>query len=299
VSERRNRLLLVDGHAYAYRAFFAIRQLRSPTGQPTNAVFGFIKMLLRLEGAVQPTHAAVIWDGGLDSGRVESLPGYKAQRPPMPDDLEAQLDEIQEWLDAAGRVSLCHEGVEADDWIATAARSAVRAGFQVIIASPDKDFMQLVTDDVGIINPGDKSERVWTAQDVEARSGVKPEQIVDWLALVGDSVDNIPGVAGVGPKTAANLLRQFGSVERLFGQLDQVASGRIRQALATAEPDVRRNCELIRLKDGLDCEGEVGNWTLGAGEDARLGALYERWGFRTLLQELNERVAARQQGSLL
>jgi DNA polymerase I len=289
VSERRNRLLLVDGHAYAYRAFFAIRQLRSPTGQPTNAVFGFIKMLLRLEGAVQPTHAAVIWDGGLDSGRVESLPGYKAQRPPMPDDLEAQLDEIQEWLDAAGRVSLCHEGVEADDWIATAARSAVRAGFQVIIASPDKDFMQLVTDDVGIINPGDKSERVWTAQDVEARSGVKPEQIVD----------NIPGVAGVGPKTAANLLRQFGSVERLFGQLDQVASGRIRQALATAEPDVRRNCELIRLKDGLDCEGEVGNWTLGAGEDARLGALYERWGFRTLLQELNERVAARQQGSLL
>ena len=207
-----DRLLIVDGHAYAYRAFHAIRDLRSPDGRPTNAIYGFVKMLAKMRAAVEPTHLMVVWDGGLSAERVARLPEYKAQRPEMPDDLKPQLDEIVEYLKAAGIASFCGDGVEADDYIACLARRAADAGMTVVIASSDKDFMQLVSARVGLLNPNDKSETVWTDEQVRAKAGVEPSQIVDWLSLMGDTVDNIPGVPGVGPKTAADLLNQFGSV---------------------------------------------------------------------------------------
>ena len=157
------RFLIVDGHSYAYRAFYAIRQLSSPSGAPTNAIYGFIKMLAKMRASHQPTHWAVVWDGGLAAERVTSLPEYKAQRPPMPDDLEQQIEQIQSYLDAASVPSICHDGVEADDLIATLTRQAVADGAWVIIASSDKDFMQLVSPLVGLLNPNDKSEAIWTA----------------------------------------------------------------------------------------------------------------------------------------
>ena len=132
------RLLIVDGHAYAYRAFHAIRELRSPSGAPTNAIFGFVKMLTKLRASLAPTHVIVVWDGGLSAERTTALPEYKAHRPEMPDDLKSQLDEMVSYLKAAGIASFCRDGVEADDYIACLARRAADAGMTVVIASSER-----------------------------------------------------------------------------------------------------------------------------------------------------------------
>lgn len=281
-----SRLLIVDGHAYAYRAFHAIRELRSPAGEPTNAIYGFVKMVMKLRAAAEPTHGVVIWDGGLAAERVAVLPAYKAQRPPMPELLKPQLDGMTAWLRASGIGSGCREGVEADDWIAALALRAEAVGWSVVIASADKDFMQLVSERIGLLNPNDKSETVWTDEQVRNKTGVSPSQIVDWLSLMGDAVDNIPGVPGVGPKTAAELLNEFGSVAALYARLDQVKSGRLRQALTVAEADVRRNVGLVRLKADLPCEGSLEELAFRPADAGALREQYARWGFRSLLAEL-------------
>jgi DNA polymerase I len=292
-----DRLLIVDGHAYAYRAFHAIRSLHSPDGRPTNAVYGFVKMLTKLRAAVEPTHLIVVWDGGLDAGRIARLPEYKAQRPGMPDDLKSQLGEIVQYLAAAGVASFCREGVEADDYIACLARRAAAAGMTAVIASSDKDFMQLVSARVGLLNPNDPASRdgtVWTDGQVRAKAGVGPSQIVDWLSLTGDAVDNIPGVPGVGPKTAAELLNQFGSVAALYGRLDEVKSERLRAALRGATDVVGRNRELVRLRDDLPCEFSPEALADKPAAADRLRELYQRWGFKGMLAALEEPLRERQ-----
>jgi len=280
------RLLIVDGHAYAYRAFHAIRGMRSPTGEPTNAVFGFIKMLIKMRGLLSPTHFIVVWDGGLSAERVMALPEYKAQRPEMPAELASQIDEIIGYLEAASIASYCEEGVEADDYIACLARCATKADLDVVIASSDKDFMQLVAPGIGLFNPNDKSEVIWGAEQVRNKTGVEPSQIVDWLALVGDSVDNIPGVPGVGPKTAADLLRQFESVDKLYRRLSEVKSDRLRAVLESSAGDVRRNLELVRLKADLSCSFSLEELREKPADADQLAPLFRRWGFRSLLAEL-------------
>lgn len=282
------KLLLVDGHAFAYRAFYAIRQLTSPAGQPTNAIYGFLKMLGKMQARLQPTHQAVIWDGGLAAERLAALPEYKSQRPPVPPSLADQIDGLQTYLQAARVPSLVQDGVEADDWIAALARQGEAAGFQVVIASADKDFLQLVGPRVGLLNPGDKSEKVWTAEDVQARTGVRPDQIVDWLSLVGDSVDNIPGVPGVGSKTAADLLCQFGSVNALWERVTEVASPKLRANLLAARPAVERNQQLIRLHDPSGVAGSLEALAVKPSSAAELRPLYAQWGFKTLLAQLED-----------
>ena len=287
-----DRLLIIDGHAYVYRAFHAIRSLRSPSGRPTNAIYGFVKMLAKMRAAVGPTHLAVVWDGGLSAERVAALPEYKAQRPKMPDDLKPQLDDIAAWLEAAGIVSICREGVEADDYIAGLARQAAGAGMAVVIASSDKDFMQLVSEQIGLLNPNDKSETIWTDEQVRAKTGVAPSQIVDWLSLTGDAVDNVPGVPGIGPKTASELLHQFGSVRGLYERLDEVKSDKLRANLRAAETAVRRNRELVRLPDDLPVGFSPVELAEKPADAGRLAELYRRWGFKTLLADLEPRECA-------
>jgi len=281
-----DRLLIIDGHAYAYRAFHAIRRLTAPDGRPTNAIFGFIKMLGKLRASLQPTHLIVVWDGGLSAERMAALPEYKAQRPAMPTGLAAQLDEMVSYLGAANIASFCQEGVEADDYIACLARWATAEGVRVVIASSDKDFLQLVSPTVGVFNPNDKTEAVWTRAQVRERTGVEPGQIVDWLSLIGDSVDNIPGVPGVGPKTATELVNQFGSVEALYRRLDEVPSEKLRTALRAAEETVRRNQRLIRLQADLPCAFSLDELAVKPVEADRLRELFERWGFKNMLAEL-------------
>jgi DNA polymerase-1 len=279
-----SRLLIVDGHAYAYRSFYAIRHLNSPSGAPTNAIYGFIKTLAKLRAQLAPTHAAVVWDGGLDAQRMEAHPEYKAQRPPMPDDLGQQIDGIVQYLEAAGVASLCRDGVEADDWIARIARRLAE-GMPVVIASSDKDFMQLVSPRIGLLIPNDKSEKVWSAAEVRLKTGVAPEQIVDWLSLIGDTVDNIPGVPGIGPKTATELLNQFGSIESLYGRLGEVKSERHRASLQAASAVVRRNQELIRLRDDSP-DVPLERLVLREPDQGRLRELFDQWGFKRMIAEL-------------
>ena len=288
-----NRLLIVDGHAYAYRAFHAIRDLRSPSGQPTNAVYGFVKMLDKMRAALVPTHLVVVWDGGLSADRLAALPDYKAQRPEMPDDLRPQFNEIGKYLAAAGLAEFCGDGVEADDYIACLARRAAAADWRVVIASADKDFMQLVSDRIGLLNPNDKTGAVWTREQVHAKAGVEPEQVADWLALMGDAVDNIPGVPGVGPKTAAELLKQFGSVEILLARLDEVKSERLRLALLAATEKVRRNLALVRLHE-VPCDFVPEQLKPQAPDRGKLHGLFTGWGFKGMVAALEESCRERQ-----
>jgi DNA polymerase-1 len=289
-----NRLLIVDGHAYAYRAFFAIRELRSPSGQPTNAIYGFVKMLAKMRESVGPTHLMVVWDGGLSAARMADLPEYKAQRPEMPDDLRPQFDGIVSYLQAAGVANFRRDGVEADDYIACLARHAKVAGMTVVIASADKDFMQLVSPGVGLLNPNDKSETVWTQEQVRAKTGVEPAQIVDWLGLMGDSVDNIPGVPGVGPKTAADLLNRFGSVAGVYARLAEVKSDKLRAALQASAAAVQRNLKLVRLQDDLPCDFSPAELTGKPADAGRLAELFRQWGFNGMLKALEMPVESRQ-----
>jgi len=251
-------------------------------------------MLAKMRTAIRPSHLMVVWDGGLSAERTARLPEYKAQRPPMPDDLKPQLDGIVSYLKAAGAASFCRAGVEADDYIACLARRASDAGMTAVIASSDKDFMQLVSARVGLLNPGDKNGTVWTDGQVRAKTGVAPSQIVDWLSLTGDTVDNIPGVPGVGPKTAAELLNQFGTVAALYERLGEVKSERLRTALRGAAEAVRRNGELVRLRDDLPCEFSPEALAVKPADAGRLRELYQCWGFKGMLAELEESARERQ-----
>ena len=287
------RLLIVDGHAYAYRAFHAIRELRGPAGQPTNAIFGFVKMLEKMRSALAPGHLTVVWDGGLSAERVAAHPEYKAQRPDMPAELRPQLDELVEYLAAAGVASYRADNVEADDYIACLARQAAAAGWQVVIASSDKDFMQLVSPQIGLWNPNEKAPVVWTREQVVAKTGVEPELVADWLALMGDAVDNIPGVPGVGPKTATELLKQFGSAGAIWSRLAEVKSEKLRAALAASAERVRKNIRLVRLHD-VACEFVPEQLAVRPANREQLRELFRRWGFKGLLESLDRTLSATQ-----
>ena len=291
------KLFIVDGHAYAYRAFYAIRQLSSPDGQPTNAIYGFIRMFNKMRTVLQPTHVMVVWDGGLSKERMEALPSYKTHRPEMPSALETQLDGIASFLEASGICSYLRDGIEADDVIASIAKRAAANGFFVVIASSDKDFLQLVSDRIGLLNPNDKTEKIWKSEDVITKTGVAPARVIDWLSLIGDSVDNIPGVPGIGPQRAADLLNKFGSIDGIYQNLPEVSSERIRLALTTAESDVRRNQKLICLHSNLAEELSLDSLIPGSAKTKGLEQLYQKCGFKTMLRELQEALA--KQGELL
>lgn len=281
-------LLIVDGHCYAYRAFFGIASLTSPRGHPTNAIYGFIRMLDKMRERARPTHRAVIWDGGLAAERMALLPEYKAQRAEMPAGLGRQLDGMADYLRAAGIFSLMKEGWEADDCIAALTVRAAAAGLPVVIASSDKDFMQLVSGSVKLLVPQDKTESLWDAAQVRRKTGVEPAQIVDWLSLAGDASDNIPGVPGIGLKIAADLLGQFGSIDVMYGRLAEVRSERVRTGLQAAEEAVRRNQQLIKLKDTMPRELPWEDLAVRESDAEELRRLYAGWGFKNMLRELEE-----------
>lgn len=286
-------LLLVDGHGEAYRAFHAYPALTAPDGSPTGALYGFVQAVERLLESEAPDYFAVVWDGGLAEARTGALPEYKANRPAMPDDLAKQLGPMQAWLQARGCASLLADGVEADDWIARLALAGRKAGMRVLIATRDKDFMQLVDEQIRLLPPGRGTERgPMGPAEVRGKTGVEPTQIVDWLGLMGDNSDNIPGVPGVGPKTAAKLLRQFGSLEAVYQSLGRVSPPRLRQALESHREIVWRNRELVRLDPDAGREVPWEELQLREPDAVRLRELYRQWGFRSMERELED---ARQQ----
>ena len=274
-------VLIVDGTAVAYRAFYAVPGLSTRDRQPTNALFGFVRMLLQLEKQWRSDRLVVAFDGGSPAHRLEKCPAYKAQRAPMPDDLRSQLPLINEYLDVAGvpRLLLPHQ--EADDVLAD---RAARAGAVVRLATSDKDLMQLVGDRVRLVPPT-KTEEELDAAGVEAKTGVRPDQIVDWLALVGDAADNIPGVNGIGPKTAAKLLARFGTLADCFGRAEEIESASLREKLLAGRAVAELNVQLMALDKAVPGVPDWDAIPVPAPDAARLQAFFEKYELHRFVAE--------------
>lgn len=288
-------LLLVDGLAMAYRAFYAIPELTARDGRPTNALFGFIRMLQQLEPRWAPASQLVVFDGGLPEERMARLPTYKAQRPRMPEALSAQLEAIEEYLGVAQRAALRVPGQEADDVMATVATRAVERGMDVLMATGDKDLFQLVDERVGIVPLSRSEDRQGPAQVLE-KTGVPPSLIVDWLALTGDSVDNIPGLPGVGPKTASRWLTQYGSLENLLARREEIGNARFKAALEAGLETLARNVDLLRLHRDLPIELDWEALKAGPSDASSLLRFYEKMDLESLAKPL--RPGGAEQGML-
>jgi DNA polymerase-1 len=214
-------LLLVDGSSYLYRAFHALPDLRNRAGEPTGAVYGVLNMLRRLEADYKADYRAVVFDAKGKTFRDDWYPDYKSHRPPMPDDLIAQIEPLHACVRAAGWPLLMIDGVEADDVIGTLARQATEQRTDCVISTGDKDLAQLVNSHVRLVNT--MTNEVLDEAGVAAKFGVPPARIVDYLALVGDAVDNVPGVAKVGPKTAVKWLAQYGSLDGVIEHASEIS----------------------------------------------------------------------------
>ncbi len=280
-------LLLVDALGLAYRSFHAIGVLTNAAGQQTQAVYGVIKTLAQMERVWHPSHRLVVFDGGLPPDRLALCPDYKAQRPAMPPDLRSQLPLLEAWLEAASIDYIRRERMEADDVLATVAARAARAGFDVLLASSDKDLLQVVGPGVSVIAPGHVEERIGPAE-VQARTGVRPDQIVDWLALTGDQADNIRGVPGIGPKTAARLLVRWPTLAELLAHLDEVEPEKTRVALSESRALLARNERLLRLRTDLEGLPDPERLRARAPDARRLLEVYETLNFQSLARALRE-----------
>ena len=286
-------LVLVDGSSYLYRAFFGLPPLTSPDGEPTGAIYGVTNMLKRLMTEHAPEHVAVVFDASGKTFRDEMFEHYKAHRPPMPDDLRAQVEPLNELVQALGFPMLQVGGVEADDVIGTLARRGVAAGMRVLISTGDKDMAQLVDGKlITLVNT--MTDTYMDRDGVKQKFEVWPEQIIDYLALVGDSSDNIPGVPGIGPKTAAPLLAHFGTLEALYARLPEVASLTIRGAkqLAAKLEQHKDAAFLSRQLATIRCDVELplkpDELAMRAPDKELLQELYTRFGFKSWLRQLND-----------
>lgn len=255
-----SKWLLVDGFNLAYRCFFAIPELTRADGFPTNALHGWVKSLWKLQDQERPDGMLVFFDLGGAQDRLALLPEYKAQREEMPEALAKQIPVIKELTRAMGLVGVEQEGVESDDLLASEAEALASRGHEVLVVSADKDFAQIVNERIRLLLPPPTANpklgwRVLDAAGVREKYGVGPEQIADYLALVGDASDNIPGLSGVGPKTAAKWLQAHGSLEGVIAAAERF-SDRWREALATQAERLRMNRTLTTLNLGLPVQTE-------------------------------------------
>ena len=291
------KLLLVDGHYYAYRSFFAIRELANSRGEPTNAIYGFIKVLRKMLRDLQPTHAAVLWDEGLPERRTQLQPDYKQQRAEMPDLMRPQIGHIRRIVPLLGIQSLGSPNTEADDLIATYACECIRSGGSVVMATNDKDLFQLVdgnvkvysTNKTDLATPKD-AFALLGADHVRAKWGVEPQQIGDILCLVGDSADNIPGVDGIGPKRAVALISEFGSINALLENIPAIKNDGIREKIAASTTRIRSNQEMVRLDLDLPLPAPLAGLTIAPRYAELIGEL-EACEFKSLTQEVRDEAA--------
>lgn len=288
LNNNRNReklLLLVDGSGYLFRAYHALPPLTNSHGEPTGAIYGVLNMLRRLLNEYAPDYVAVVFDAPGKTFRDDLYDEYKSHRPPMPDDLRSQIEPLHGSVQALGLPLLCVPGVEADDVIGTLAQQASRAGLRVVISTGDKDMAQLVDDRVTLVNT--MSDTTLNREGVIAKFGVPPERIIDYLALIGDTSDNIPGIPKVGPKTAAKWLTTYGSVENLVAHADEI-NGKIGETL-------RENANKLPLSQALATIKLDVNLTTGPSDLvtqppnlSELRRWYQRLEFKTWLKQLDE-----------
>ncbi|MDR7051853.1 DNA polymerase-1 [Duganella sp. 3397] len=284
----QNTLLLVDGSSYLYRAFHALPDLRSPDGYPTGAMHGMVNMLRRLRADYPAAYIACVFDAKGKTFRDDMYPEYKATRAPMPDDLRLQIEPIHEAVKAMGWPILMVDGVEADDVIGTLCVDAVKAGMKVVVSTGDKDLAQLVNPNVMLINTMN-NEKMDEA-GVLAKFGVPPDRIIDYLTLIGDTVDNVPGVSKCGPKTALKWLTAYDTLDGVMSNADKIG-GAVGENLRTALAWLPRSRELITVKTDCDLAEHMMSITESLvarpEEGATLVTFFTKYGFKTLLRDLS------------
>ena len=291
------RLLLIDGHYYVYRSFFAIPNLSNSRGEPTNAIFGFTKTLRLMIKHLQPEYGAVFWDEGLPQKRVELQPGYKETRKEMPQPMVPQLDYIRNLTPILGFKNVSLPNTEADDLMGCYAIAACRKkAMEVILATNDKDLFQLVgpcvkvysTAKADLATPKDAFALLGEEQ-VRAKWDVAPGLIGDVLAIAGDSVDNIPG-AGIGRKAAAKLIQEFGGLEELLQKLDSVKSEKTREKLRTAREQILQNRKMVALDCDIELPVPIDGLRISPNYSALIAEM-EKCEFKSLLQEIRDEAA--------
>lgn len=294
-------LILVDGSSYLFRAYHSPPHLTNSRGEATGAIYGVVNMLKSLLRQYQPTQMAVVFDAKGPTFRSSMYSEYKAHRPPMPDDLRSQIAPLHEIIQAMGLPLLCISGVEADDVIGTLARQASAVGRHTLISTGDKDMAQLVDPHITLINT--MTNTLLDPQGVIDKFGVGPELIIDYLALMGDKVDNIPGLPGVGEKTAAALLQGLGSIEQIYQQLDKVATLSFRGAktmvakLEEFREQLQLSYQLATIKTDVELPYQLTDLTIKGADNSRLAELYKECEFRRWLGEVlgNEPAPAKAQ----
>ncbi len=277
-------LYLVDLSGYVFRAYHAIAPLSSSRGEPTHAVLGTVNMLQKVVNERKPDMLAVVMDSRAQSFRKAIDPRYKATRPPAPPDLGQQMKRCEEIVRAYNIPVYVEDGLEADDLIAAVAKRATAEGVKVVIVSADKDMMQLVhDDDEDVVLWDSMRDRVYGPKEVEEKFGVRPSQVRDLLALTGDSSDNVPGVPSVGPKTASDLLREFGTLDGIYQNLDKVKRVKLKEALQNNEADARLSQKLVTLKDESSIQWKAEDLRYGGANSDELRRLFLELEFTRLL----------------
>src|SRR5919206_2872513 len=286
----QNHLYLVDGSSYIFRAYHRLPPLTNRHGQPAGAVYGYTTMLWKLAGDLSradgPTHMAVILDASEHTHRNEMYDQYKAHRPPPPEDLVPQFPLIRVATRAFSIPCIEEEGLEADDIIACYVTEAKKQGWKVTIVSSDKDLMQLIDEDAEIDMLDTMNDRRIGRSEVLEKFGVPPEKVGDVLALMGDSVDNIPGVPGIGPKTASQLIQQFGDLDTVLASTDQITKPKLKQNLTEYADDARLSRELVRLVCDSKLPEPLEDLALKGIPKEPLKEFLEDQGFKSLLNRM-------------
>lgn len=244
------KIALIDGYGFVFRAYYSLPPLTRKDGTPVGAVYGFTKMLLKLIAGLDVSHIAVVFDSGSKTFRNEIYPQYKANRPSCPEDLKPQFSIMREAADALNLKVLEMVGFEADDIIATVAKQSEKNGFDVLIVSSDKDLMQLVTDNILMYDA--MKNKIITKHEVKEKFLVEPKLVLDILSLMGDASDNVPGVKGIGPKAAFELLTQFGNLENLLDNIHEIQSEKKKQLMLGGVENARLSKQLITLKEDVE-----------------------------------------------
>ncbi len=281
------RLYLVDATAFCYRAFYALKGLSTSFGQPTNAIYGFINMLNKILKEKKPEFLAVCFDVSRDTFRRKKFAGYKIQRPPMPDALSSQIPLIKEIIAAYGIAMYESEGYEADDIIATLTKIAEQKGLSITIVSSDKDILQLVDEDTVVFSPYKDEGTTYDSKRVFERFSVKPERIPDIIALMGDDVDNIPSVPGIGEKPAVELIKTFGSLEGLLNNIDKIKQDKIKKAISENIENIKLSRELAVLDNEINLDFNLDKLKIGQPNLKELFRLFKYLEFKTLLKDLS------------